>query len=142
MNPRKPRSLKVLSGTDQPCRRAAAERAQVGAVLAEFPPPPQWLDVDGAEMWNHHGAALHAAGRLRDIHLPMLEVVCMSWSQFRKDARAGRTLLPVERARLVAELREIGMTAGPGRALVEGSTPSNQAAPANRFAKFVGGKRA
>lgn len=74
-NPRKPRSLKVIAGTDQPCRRETAG-IELPAV-AEVPKPPDWLpNAHAVKEWRRLAPILVANGLLTDGGVSALGTLC------------------------------------------------------------------
>ena len=52
MTARKPRHLKLISGTDQPCRREETAATEL-AVLDDAPPAPDWLpNAQAVKIWK------------------------------------------------------------------------------------------
>src|SRR5690625_4608816 len=74
-NPRTPKQLKVISGTDQPCREAPAA---VELPLTDgLPPAPDWLpNAHALKEWNRLAPILHNVGLLTEAGLSALAVLC------------------------------------------------------------------
>lgn len=128
--PRKPTppSLKVLAGTNQPCREILD--APEFDLVQQFPDPPQHLNVDGAAMWKDLGPSLVAAKVLQVVDLYPLEQLCYAWQRFRAKSKAGMDLLAAEDAALRNLFSEFGMTPASRRRVSTGAAP----AKANKFA--------
>lgn len=74
-NPRKPRALKVIAGTDQPSRRERGG-ADLPAV-SEVPKAPDWLpNAHAKKEWNRLAPILVANGLLTDGGLSALGTLC------------------------------------------------------------------
>jgi phage terminase small subunit len=132
---KKPRGLKIIAGTDQPARRDAIDPPQFEPVR-EFPPAPQHLTTDGAELWNELGPQLVACGVLQIVDLYALEQLCYAWQRFRKKAKADMEVTASEDNALKALWQEFGLTPAARRRVVASVSDGK---PANRFAAH--GKR-
>jgi phage terminase small subunit len=131
-NPKKPPSLKSISGTDQPCRRGENDPPPPDfEPVRAFPVPPQHLNVDGAAMWSELGPQLVACGVLQLPDLFALEQVCVAWQQFRKKAKADMEITASEHNALRGLLSEFGLSPAARRRVVANIT---DAPPQNRFA--------
>lgn len=99
-NPRKPRSLKVVAGTDQPCRR---EEPEVDLPLvSEVPEAPDWLpNAHARKEWDRLAPILHANRLLTDAGTSALGQLCALHGNCVQLYSAG--LAPV--ASMVAQLR-------------------------------------
>lgn len=128
-NPKKPRSLKVVAGTDQPCRR---DEATVELPLAtDVPPPPDWLpNAHAINEWKRLAPILHANKLLTEAGLSALGQLCALHGNTVQLYAAG--LAPV--ASMVAQLRglmnDFGLTpVAQGKVRPSGDTSK----PANKF---------
>lgn len=101
-------ALKVLKGTNQPCREKPA--APEFDLVEVFPDAPQHLNSDGAAMWDRLGPQLVAARVLQVVDLYSLEQLCFSWQCFRKKAKADMESTASETNALKALFAEFGMT--------------------------------
>lgn len=100
-------ALKVLRGTNQPCRdRPDAPEFDL---VEKFPDPPQHLNVDGADMWYDLGRQLVNAKVLQTTDLYSLEQLCFTWQQFRKRAKADMESTAAETTALKALFSEFGL---------------------------------
>jgi phage terminase small subunit len=87
-NPRKPRALKIVAGTDQPCRRApdAVELPLVDRV----PAPPDWLpNAHAAREWLRLAEILHANRLLTEASLTTLAHLCAMHGRIVQKYTAG-----------------------------------------------------
>lgn len=74
-NPRKPASLKVVAGTDQPCRRQP--QAVELPTIATAPPAPDWMPNPFAiKEWERLAPILAANRLLTEASLSALGVLC------------------------------------------------------------------
>lgn len=129
-----PPALKVLAGTNRPCRdRPDAPEYDL---VDEFPEPPQHLNADGAEMWSKLGRQLVAARVLQVVDLYALEQLCHAWQCFRKKAKADMESTAAETTALKSLFSEFGMSPA-SRSKV---TSSGDKPKANKFGN--NGKRA
>ena len=132
-NPRKPRHLKLLSGTDQRCRRDPAESsAPQFPALSEFLPCPESLSGDGAALWHALGPQLIVAGVLQVTDVFAFEQLCYAWGRFRAKARSGADLTAAEHRVLAALFGEFGVTPAARRRVA--ATLIDPKPPTNRFA--------
>lgn len=100
-NPRKPTSLKVVAGTDQPCRRP--ESAPVDLPLVDhIPDPPDWLpNAHAVKEWQRLAPILTANKLLTEAGLSALGQLCALHGKVVQLYAAGEA--PV--ASMVAQLR-------------------------------------
>lgn len=76
MNPRKPPKLKVIAGTDQPCRRPETQSIEL-PLADSVPPAAEWLpNTHAIKEWERLAPILHAAGLLTEGGLSALGVLC------------------------------------------------------------------
>lgn len=74
-NPRKPRQLKVVAGTDRPDRAAPASVEL--PLVEEVPEPPDWLpNAHAVKEWNRLAPILHANKLLTNAGLSPLGMLC------------------------------------------------------------------
>ncbi|ANF84633.1 terminase [Pseudomonas antarctica] len=111
--------LKVLAGTTRPDREEAD--APEFDLVADFPDPPQHLNVDGSEMWRSLGRQLVSARVLQVVDLYSLEQLCFAWQCFRKKAKADMESTAAETTALKALFSEFGMTPASRRKVSSGS---------------------
>ena len=135
-NPRKPTSLKVVAGTDQPCRR---EESVVDLPLvSDVPLPPDWLPNSHAvSEWNRLAPILHANRLLSEAGISALAQLCALHGKVVQLYAAGEA--PV--ASMVAQLRglmnDFGLTpVAQGKVRPSGETGKTD----NKFGR--NGKRA
>ena len=128
-----PQHIKVLSGTNRPCRDTPD--APEFDLVHEFPEAPRHLDIDGASMWNSLGPQLVASKVLQTVDLYSLEQLCVAWQCFRKKTKAGMEATAAENQALKSLLAEFGMTPASRRRVVAGDT----AKKGNKFAKYADG---
>ena len=89
-NPRKPSSLKVIAGTDQPCR-ALPKDAPVLPTISDVPKPPDWLpNAHAVKEWQRLAPILVAADALR---FPGAMAVGDELSVYVEELKQGRTSL-------------------------------------------------
>ena len=98
--PRKPTSLKVVAGTDQPCRRE--EFVVDLPLVSDVPLPPDWLpNAHAVSEWNRLAPILHANRLLTEAGTSALAQLCALHGNVVQMYAAG--LAPV--ASMVAQLR-------------------------------------
>lgn len=124
-----PRALKVISGTDQPCRRDEIPPPEF-APVTQFPAAPQHLNPDGSALWGELGPQLVACGVLQVVDLYALEQLCYAWQRFRQKAKAGFEVTASEDNALKALWQEFGLTPAARRRVVAGT---NEDGKKNRF---------
>lgn len=107
--PRKPNHLKVISGTDQPCRMDLPELGKF-EVVEEFPAAPQTLNPDGAGMWNTLGPQLQANRLLTVVDLYALQQLCYCWQRHIVKQKAGMDITASEDNALKGLYAEFGLT--------------------------------
>lgn len=79
MNYRKPVKLKILHGTDQPCRRKSDARTEDDLPLRV--PPPEYLNPPGRKKWNELVRLLRKKGILEKTDLGSLEACCAAYDE-------------------------------------------------------------
>ena len=80
MSYRKPTELKILHGTDQPCRRKASS-PPAGDNLPKRIPPPEYLNPPGRKKWNELVRLLREQGILEKTDLGSLEACCVAYDE-------------------------------------------------------------
>lgn len=131
-NPRKPTSLKVVAGTDQPCRRP--EVAPVELPLAsEVPDAPDWLpNAHATKEWNRLAPILHGVGLLTDAGLSALAMLCALHGKLVQLWAAGESPTGHMLAQYRALVNDFGLTpVAQGKVRGNGDTSK----PGNRFAE-------
>ena len=100
-NPRKPKSLKVVAGTDRPCRRPESAPVEMPA-LDHIPDPPDWLpNAHAVKEWQRLAPILTANKLLTEAGLSALGQLCALHGKVVQLYAAGEA--PV--ASMVAQLR-------------------------------------
>ena len=100
-NPRKPTSLKVVAGTDRPCRRPESAPVEMPA-LDHIPDPPDWLpNANAVKEWQRLAPILTANKLLTEAGLSALGQLCALHGKVVQLYAAGEA--PV--ASMVAQLR-------------------------------------
>ena len=100
-NPRKPTSLKVVAGTDQPCRRPESAPVEMPA-LDHIPDSPDWLpNAHAVKEWQRLAPILTANKLLTEAGLSALGQLCALHGKVVQLYAAGEA--PV--ASMVAQLR-------------------------------------
>ena len=100
-NPRKPTSLKVVAGTDRPCRRPESAPVEMPA-LDHIPDPPDWLpNAHAVKEWQRLAPILTANKLLTEAGLSALGQLCSLHGKVVQLYAAGEA--PV--ASMVAQLR-------------------------------------
>ena len=100
-NPRKPTSLKVVAGTDRPCRRPESALVEMPA-LDHIPDPPDWLpNAHAVKEWQRLAPILTANKLLTEAGLSALGQLCALHGKVVQLYAAGEA--PV--ASMVAQLR-------------------------------------
>lgn len=100
-NPRKPTSLKVVAGTDQPCRRPESPPVEL-PLVDHTPDPPDWLpNAHAVKEWQRLAPILTANKLLTEAGLSALGQLCALHGKVVQLYAAGEA--PV--ASMVAQLR-------------------------------------
>ena len=100
-NPRKPTSLKVVAGTDRPCRRPESAPVEIPA-LDHIPDAPDWLtNAHAVKEWQRLAPILTANKLLTEAGLSALGQLCSLHGKVVQLYAAGEA--PV--ASMVAQLR-------------------------------------
>lgn len=100
-NQRKPTSLKVVAGTDRPCRRPESAPVEIPA-LDHIPDPPDWLpNAHAVKEWQRLAPILTANKLLTEAGLSALGQLCALHGKVVQLYAAGEA--PV--ASMVAQLR-------------------------------------
>lgn len=100
--------FKVLTGTFRKDR--AIDGVPEYDHISDFPAPPDYLNIDGARMWNDLGPQLVAVKVLQVVDLYILEQLCFAWQRFRQKAKAGADITAAENNAMKALFSEFGMT--------------------------------
>lgn len=79
MSYRKPPQLKVIQGTDQPCRRK--EKAVSDDDLPVRIPPPEYLSPVGKRKWNELVRQLRKKSMLEKVDMGTLEACCIAYDE-------------------------------------------------------------
>jgi phage terminase small subunit len=89
--PRKPDHLKLVSGTDQPCRREPEPEVRVPA-LEESPEPPDWLpNAHAVKEWCVLAPIMTANRLLTDANVSALGQLCALHGKLVQLWSAGET---------------------------------------------------
>lgn len=138
MSNKKPRSLKIISGTDQPCRRDEGEPLFVEEPLSDIPDPPDWLpNAHAVKEWNRVTKILHMAKMLTPGCLQSLGVLCASYGCIVQQYAAGLAPKASELAQYRGLVAEFGLTPMSNSRLRPGGGQKEE--KENRFSRF--GKR-
>ena len=101
-------NLKVLRGTDQPCRMNPDEIDF--PTLSQVPDCPDYINVYGSQYWNRIIPVLQAKKVLTEADLEALEILCLLYGKIRKAASAEVDL----NASMITQMRlyqtEFGLT--------------------------------
>lgn len=134
-NPRKPAKLKVIAGTDQPCRRPGASPVEL-PLAAEIPAAPDWLpNVHAVSEWNRLAPILHKVGLLTEGGLSALGTLCALHGKLVQLWSAGEAPTGHMLAQYRALVNDFGLTP-----VAQGKVrPTGEEKSGNRFAS--NGKR-
>jgi len=80
-NKRIPTELKIVRGTDQPCRRKKEPEYEK---LTVCPDHPEYLSNYARKMWKRLAPQLFEKGLLSAAYLPALEVLCEAYGLYRE----------------------------------------------------------
>lgn len=109
-NPRKPTQLKVISGTDQPCRRPEADSVELPLVDG-VPDPPDWLpNAHAIKEWNRLAPILHSNRLLTEAGLSALGQLCALHGKIVQLYAAGEAPVASMLAQLRGLLNDFGLT--------------------------------
>lgn len=135
-NPRKPTSLKVVAGTDQPCRRPDTPPLDL-PLTDGVPEPPDWLpNAHAIKEWRRLTPILHANKLLTEAGLSALGQLCALHGKVVQLYAAGEAPVASMVAQLRALMNDFGLTpVAQGKVKPNGSTE----APKSKFSGF--GKR-
>ena len=126
-----PAHLHVINGTATP-------QNQVEGVsytpVSDFPPPPQYLNTDGVELWNNMGRELTACGVLHVVDLYALAQLAYMWQRHVQKAKAGSDVISAENIALRSLFAEFGATPSSRRRV--GTGDDGKQSKKNRFKKF------
>ncbi|OZI64608.1 hypothetical protein CAL20_02855 [Bordetella genomosp. 4] len=129
--PRKPDHLKVVSGTDQPCRMDGPNAVEL-PLVDDIPPAPEWLINPAAvEEWNRLARILYANKLLTEASLTSLAHMCALHGKIRQLYAAGEAPTASMIGALRAYQNDFGLTP-----VAQGKVkPSGEVPAANEFAK-------
>jgi len=106
--PNKPTVLKVLSGTNQPCRDVDGLEFEP---LAKFPKAPTVLPNSHAtKEWNRLGPILFKNGLLTDASLGPFIVLCTTYGLIIQQSSAGVGVQAALLTQYLSFVREFGLT--------------------------------
>ncbi len=130
-NPRKPAALKLIAGTDQPCRRPDADPVEL-PLVSEVPPAPDWLpNAHATKEWQRLAPILHGVGLLTDAGLSALGMLCALHGKLVQLWSAGESPTGHMLAQYRALVNDFGLTpVAQGKVRGHGETTK----PGNRFA--------
>lgn len=131
---KKPRALKVVAGTDQPCRRGPEP---VELPLAdEVPAAPDWLpNAHAVNEWNRLARILHGVGLLTEGGLSALATLCALHGKLVQLWTAGESPTGHMLAQYRALVNDFGLTPvaqGKVKGNGEGSKSGNRFAALKR----------
>lgn len=130
-NPRKPTALKLIAGTDQPCRRPDAAPVEL-PLAAEVPDAPDWMpNAHATKEWQRLAPILHGVGLLTDAGLSALGMLCALHGKLVQLWSAGESPTGHMLAQYRALVNDFGLTpVAQGKVRGNGDTTK----PGNRFA--------
>lgn len=109
-NPRKPTSLKVIAGTDQPCRRPENDPVDL-PLTTGVPDAPDWLpNAHATKEWNRLAPILHANKLLTEAGLSALGQLCALHGKVVQLYAAGEAPVASMVAQLRALMNDFGLT--------------------------------
>lgn len=109
--PRKPQQLKVISGTDQPCRRDDTPSLFQEEPLELQPDPPAWLVNPYAQAeWRRLCPILVANKLLTESSLQSLGVLCAVYGKIVQLYAAGESPIASQLAQYRGLAAEFGLT--------------------------------
>ena len=132
----KPRSLKVIAGTVQPCRDVPADGPRLPAI-EDVPPAPDWLpNAHAVNEWNRLAPILTAHRLLTEAGTGSLAVLCALYGKIQQLFAAGESPTANMIGQYRALANDFGLTP-----IAQGKVrPAAEAdAKGNRFSKY--GKR-
>lgn len=133
---KKPASLKVISGTDQPCRREP-EPELTGDVLEEAPPAPDWLpNAHAVKEWERLAPILVRSQRLTTAATSALAVLCALHGKIVQLFSAGETPTGHMLAQYAKLIDSFGIPPLAGGKV----KPAGDGKKENAFGKFKGKK--
>jgi phage terminase small subunit len=136
MASKKPQSLKIISGTDQPCRRDDGAQLFVEEPLTEAPPPPDWLpNAHAMREWNRLAPILAVNKLLTESSMQSLGVLCACYGKIVQLYAAGESPNASQLAQYRGMAAEFGLTPLSQSRLKPNAEPEKE----NRFSKH--GKR-
>jgi phage terminase small subunit len=129
-NPRKPLALKIIGGTDQPCRRSPDPGVDLPLVDA-IPDAPDWLpNMHAAKEWNRLAPMLYASRLLTEAALVSLGHLCALHGKIVQLYTAGEA----PPASMIAQHRALSNDFGLTPASRGKVVPAQSAKESNRFA--------
>ena len=109
-NPRKPTSLKVVAGTDRPCRRPESAPVEMPA-LDHIPDPPDWLpNAHAVKEWQRLAPILTANKLLTEAGLSALGQLCALHGKVVQLYAAGEAPVASMLAQLRGLMNDFGLT--------------------------------
>lgn len=127
---RKPRTLKIIAGTDIKKRRDEHPIPEFDK-LTWLPDAPKYLKGPGLELWNKLGPQLIRCGVLQVVDTYALEQLCYAWQKFRERAEEGYEVTASENNALKALWQEFGLTPAARRRV---TASEGEGEPKNKFA--------
>lgn len=136
MTARKPRALKMIAGTDQPCRRDDGDPLFVEDPLDEVPAAPDWLpNAHAVREWDRVAKILWAAKLLTPSSVQSLGILCACYGRIVQQYAAGSAPTASDLAQYRGFATEFGLTPMSQGKMKTGAP----AEKANRFSSY--GKR-
>ena len=81
--PPKPTALHVLNGNPSK-KKNLGENEPKPAPIIKIPPPPEWLNEHGANMWERLAPILERLGLLTEADIETFSAACSSWGVYRE----------------------------------------------------------
>ena len=132
MTAKKPRHLKIISGTDQPCRRSDLEVEL--AVLDEAPPAPDWLpNSQATKIWARLAPICIRVGTLTEGTLEKFGHMCAIGGRIQHLYSANETPPMAMHAQFRALSIDFGLSS---LAIGKPKTPADGPERKNRFDRF------
>lgn len=126
-----PTQLHIVRGTKP--RQGGGDQEPQFTPVDDFPPPPDYLTVDGVALWNELGRELVANKILQVVDLYALAQLAYTWQRFIQRARAGSDIAAADSTALKGLFSEFGATPAARRRVAAHGVPTTK----NRFAKFA-----
>ena len=92
-NKRLPTKLKIIRGTNQPCRR---KKEPAFKKLNSAPSPPEYLSRYGKQIWRKLAPELFKKGLMASVHLPTMEALCEAYALYREAHEAVYTVIDLK----------------------------------------------